>query len=754
MKKLLLLLLLFAIPFLLIGCKPTTPDDTTPNEETPTPIVETVYYSITFEVNGGTLISTLTVLEGTKATMPADPTKEGFIFAGWYVNADFTGEQFNFDSTIDSDITLYAKWTEVVVELTETEKLLLDVEAFSSFGEDPVTTSGLSLPSRGEYGTIFTWTTSNATVITRSGVVIPDPIGGLEKTATLSLSARNGTVRETFAYTIVVPPKQESIITSSSLLPFEPLTEEYAITEGDLMTYFVDHGLVPYVNIESFINMLDGFIYADEIEYVFDALTEILVMSYSVTYTNDEEDPDDDETYHYQATLDFTLNTITIADRSFFSAYIYSTGTDYSSGLTYLDDYYVEPGDTIIYDLNAYRFDMIYHEGEYIMPFHIANLLFAGGSYFNVYYNGDGYKGVYAFGDDQTLFRTSSLNSTQIPFDVRLANFDFFAFTLDYFYGLKWEKNVNTYYDELYKVTNDLLSNSRDSAARGYSNFVLKVLDDLHTSFIYSSVYGTPSGDTPSISLGDLGTHVKAWYDVYFAISDGITARWGTADQIPRFRIIEDTNTAIIYLARFTTKTIEDPDTVIDSNDYMRDAIAGILAINPNIENIVVDISSNTGGNLGALYRVLGYITDNPIEANYQDPLTNKKTTYWIDVDTRATQVNWFFMISKRTFSAANLMAAIGKYQGLATIIGTTSGGGACSILPIYTPDGSIYQISSLNMISYRVGSDEDGWEYISVESGVVPDYFLSITDIFNDASIASLIEAINNNTATPYQPN
>ena len=151
---------------------------------------------------------------------------------------------------------------------------------------------------------------------------------------------------------------------------------------------------------------------------------------------------------------------------------------------------------------------------------------------------------------------------------------------------------------------------------------------------------------------------------------------------------------------------------------------------------------------------MLGYITDNPIEANYQDPLTNKKTTYWIDVDTRATQVNWFFMISKRTFSAANLMAAIGKYQGLATIIGTTSGGGACSILPIYTPDGSIYQISSLNMISYRVGSDEDGWEYISVESGVVPDYFLSVTDIFNDASIASLIEAINNNTATPYQPN
>lgn len=51
-----------------------------------------------------------------KITRPADPTRVGYTFGGWYTDADCTkGNEFEFTAdggTVDENITLYAKWTE------------------------------------------------------------------------------------------------------------------------------------------------------------------------------------------------------------------------------------------------------------------------------------------------------------------------------------------------------------------------------------------------------------------------------------------------------------------------------------------------------------------------------------------------------------------------------------------------------------------------------------------------------------------
>ena len=715
--------------------------DTMPTEDITLYAIWHPFVTITFESNGGSIVDPITDLALGEVETPAEPTKDDFIFVGWYLDEDLT-ELFTFDAMPAEDVTLYAKWEEIPP--TDEELIAMDLALLEFSEEVPITVSMINLPSRGANGTTFTWTSSDETTLTRTGVVIPNPIGGEDKLVTLSLRARNGSVTNNYTFDLVVPAKVESVVTDSVILPFESLTEEYEVSDGFLMTYFVDGGNVPYASIYDFITMLDGFIYSDEIGYSFDPSTQILTMNYSVYYDNDTEDLEDDEEYFYEAILNFIENTIAVESNSFFSSYIYSTSTDFSSGLTYLDDYYYEPGDPIVYDLNAYRFDMIYHEGSYLLPFNILNLLFTGSSYYNVYYNGDGYKGIYAFGGAVEEFKTSSFNGVTMPADMRLATFDAYAFTLDYFYGLKAVNEVETYYDHLYPRANSLLGRTNATITTAYSDFVLEVLDELHSSMIYSSFYRGAERLMPSISLLDIGPRYLDWYQTYQAVSSGITARWGSESNIPPFRIIEGTNTAVIYLGGFTTKTVDDDESVVDSNDYMRDAIDGILLENPNIENIVVDLSYNTGGNLGALYRVLGYITDNPIASNYQNPLTNMRQTYWLEVDTVATPVNWFFMTSKVTFSAANLMAAIGKYQGIATVIGTTSGGGASSIIPIILPDGSMHQISSLNVLSYREGSDEDGWEYFSLEYGVEPDYMLPVSSLTNDAAIAALVDQIN----------
>ena len=70
--------------------------------------LETLEYTVTFESNGGSEISSVDVASGEKVTKPADPTRSGYEFKGWYKE---DGTEWNFDKdVVTADITLYAKW--------------------------------------------------------------------------------------------------------------------------------------------------------------------------------------------------------------------------------------------------------------------------------------------------------------------------------------------------------------------------------------------------------------------------------------------------------------------------------------------------------------------------------------------------------------------------------------------------------------------------------------------------------------------
>ena len=71
--------------------------------------------TVTFVSNGGSNVEPATVKNGEKISAPADPTRDGWTFAGWYTkNADgkWADEAFDFDNTLITDnMTLYARWT-------------------------------------------------------------------------------------------------------------------------------------------------------------------------------------------------------------------------------------------------------------------------------------------------------------------------------------------------------------------------------------------------------------------------------------------------------------------------------------------------------------------------------------------------------------------------------------------------------------------------------------------------------------------
>ncbi|NLL27393.1 MAG: T9SS type A sorting domain-containing protein, partial [Bacteroidales bacterium] len=69
-----------------------------------------VKYTITFNSNGGSAVENATVNHGEKVTKPADPTKEGYTFAGWFIDTDLQ-TAYDFETAVTSDLTLYAKWT-------------------------------------------------------------------------------------------------------------------------------------------------------------------------------------------------------------------------------------------------------------------------------------------------------------------------------------------------------------------------------------------------------------------------------------------------------------------------------------------------------------------------------------------------------------------------------------------------------------------------------------------------------------------
>ncbi|MFV0399945.1 MAG: InlB B-repeat-containing protein [Oscillospiraceae bacterium] len=71
-------------------------------------------YTVTFDTKGGSSDPANQYLkEGEKVTKPADPTKDGSTFDGWYWKDGKNSKKWDFDTRVCKNIDLYAKWTEI-----------------------------------------------------------------------------------------------------------------------------------------------------------------------------------------------------------------------------------------------------------------------------------------------------------------------------------------------------------------------------------------------------------------------------------------------------------------------------------------------------------------------------------------------------------------------------------------------------------------------------------------------------------------
>ena len=87
-------------------------DISDPPEETPAKISGGTFngevigaYTVTFQSEGGSEVASQ-IRANTPADQPADPTKEGYTFIGWYKGES----EWNFETPVTADLTLTAKW--------------------------------------------------------------------------------------------------------------------------------------------------------------------------------------------------------------------------------------------------------------------------------------------------------------------------------------------------------------------------------------------------------------------------------------------------------------------------------------------------------------------------------------------------------------------------------------------------------------------------------------------------------------------
>lgn len=731
LKKFRIISLSFLLLFILVGCDSNPVDedpDPDPIVDTTAPVfsgVENVHYVIGDSVPD--YLDGITVEDDTDGDITTsiiiDSSLVDLATVGTYTITITVSDDAGNEETSMFDVIV------TILELTDLEKATLDI---TNIDLD----TKFELKTRFINGTRAVWTSDNVKIITNGGYINRPAIGEDDVSVVLTALFTNGTYTETVTYTILVKAREESVVSSFVELDFEGTSDEYIVeNKEDIKIFFVDEGTVPYIDVQTFIEMLDGAIDSSLFTYTFQNGDE-LIVSYEV----DIEDIDGEITTEtFTAIIDFTENTFYIDTFTFFDYYVSETESDYGEGLNYVGVDYVD-GTSVTIPLGDYKFDLvIYNDGSndlFLLPFHVANLLFAGNIYYDAYYNGDMIYGLDTFGISSggeeadalhELARTSTFNELNMELDMKEASFNFLALSLDYFYGLKMDQEVDSYYEFLYGYVDEFMLQT-DTKLYTKIFEMANALNDLHTSHVFAGYYTDADYAETYLeltSISQLGPRARDFYTGLWAIQARYEEKYGSISKIPGYEVIDDGRTAVIHITGFT----------IDSPDEFRT----VMELLPEtVVNVVIDLAYNTGGNVGAVLRIFGYMTEEAFQYHAQNPADGSAVTYYIESDYIAYDYNWYIVSSEVTFSAANLMVSMAKELGIATIIGHTSSGGASSIGVISTPDGSVLLISTNNIISTRVGNEIDGYEYLSIEFGVEPDIYIG--NVVSDEEIIAAI--------------
>ena len=522
----------------------------------------------------------------------------------------------------------------------------------------------------------------------------------------------------------------ENIDVKSEEKDFYNNTTEYKITANKLNTYYINDSKIEYVDLKEFVHTLDGFLDYNSYNFSKVPFDSIYTMYYKT------------DSYRFRLYFDYNLDTISLNNYNALGNIVSTNDTDFMVGLKE-DTSSLEAtgGGETTWNLSG-LFDLHYRDGKLYIPFMLANTILCSNNYYNVYYNGKAYNGYY------TAFDPSS-NQAIDAFSLddsehRLANFNLITFVMNNLYGLKDYKRVNDYSTILKDYKDDMLSTDFDTYSNAYKKFFMDYLDDPHTTYHITNKFEKITyGDYP-FKDGNIKTQVTTGKELK-ALKESNEIK----NSIDYYE-----STAIIHFDEFKTgtnnqvfdenKNVKDTAKDYDSYYFMLDAMKKIEA-HGGIKNIMLDLTTSPGGNIAAMFRVLGFITNQDITITQFNRVGTLAVTEKMKVDTNLNgnfddadayiDYKWGVLTSNYTYSAANLFASIIKNQAICKIYGEKTGGGMCAVTPIVLGDASTVYISGT--LAFVTRNDNNTFKYL--EAGVEADTKVDRSNFYNFEEINKL---------------
>ncbi len=420
-------------------------------------------------------------------------------------------------------------------------------------------------------------------------------------------------------------------------------------------------------------------------------------------------------------------------------------------------------------NLSEYLIDVVEQDGRCFIPLQTMNDLFLGKLYIWCVFNGDS---LYVMPYQTVPNEIYAVPAREMSQEFAIFNYNELRFLLDCQYGLKPEHGISNFGTMLAfntQLSGDLVSTDPKTFDRALSRLIMIHLDDLHSVYLNNSwMSGTKAPGLDNTSYGYSFSHTSTLDDLFQG-----ARKAAFPDGVPMYQEIGDTafvtfDTFVFEPAPENYYHLEDQD--LDPENFVihhpeEDPTADLLALlsdssdtdaaeqpeqqkkevdtgklllyayrqitreNSPIKNVVLDLSCNGGGDSSAALFTLAWALGQA-DISLRDTFTGAQTLMHFKADldldnTYSSQLNGLVprgirvwcLTSGCSFSCGNLVPAALKMSEMVPIVGQTSGGGSCVVLPCSTASGALFQISGSTQLStVRNGS------FYNIDQGIEPD--------------------------------
>lgn len=557
-------------------------------------------------------------------------------------------------------------------------------------------------------------------------------------------------------------PTEEKVLTVYNLDKLDGALN--SCKAGEIKARFVkDQGYVPYLSLKQYGSLYESH-YDDGVQASFSKKGDL--VSWTVIKDN---------SIYFMSQIDFKKKEVVSAG-SLGAAFKADDDPRDTTLLTYGN--YTEYDTKVLgesyfshYSFAGQEIDFFSYMGDYYLPLSFYDITYCFDTSIYFFYN---YKAIYSSISVDNFYEKeyekngqkycvisemmSHTGVTIAPKYLIDLNSNLFLYLLDNFYGLKDYKQIKSAeeycraigtYDELF---------SADGAVRSQAYAeTLDRLDDNHTALVAGS-FAWGGQDIVQRQYGTGCIKRSNLRNTLTSIRKGATTKAYNAGTSPM--ISSDGKTAIYLFDSFvygTTEQVFNRDGSIKDTAKVYDSFFNLLDLfkslknDGQVENVILDMSTNGGGVLGVLMKLLALISKNNLgNLYYLEAASNQLgiATTMVDSDDNGLynardcygdDFNIYLLTSDCSFSCGNAFPCLAQKLGCAKIIGQKSGGGECAVAIHYLPNGEyVYHSSNLHLGYY----DSNTNVFTGFENGAQPDIKVdNYSDFYDVDRLSSLIQ-------------